>query len=80
MYPYLVAILTGYSTSMFSLSRSYVVPTYLILGVSNAYFLIGTRAGLPTPVVLDQRRVRQLILVSIGFLGFIHLWIKLKLR
>jgi hypothetical protein len=79
MYPYLLAILTGYSTSMYSLSRSYVVPTYLVLGISNAYFLIGMRAGLPTPVVLDFRRVRQLILVSIGFLLLVYLQIKIQL-
>ena len=79
LYPYMLAILAGYATSIYSISRSYVVPTYLVLGISNAYFLIGMRAGLPTPVVLDFRGIRQLVLVSLGFLLFIYLLIKTQL-
>jgi O-antigen ligase len=78
--PYMLAILTGYATSIYSISRQFVIPTYLILGISNAYFLIGMRAGLPTPVVLDFRRLGQLVLVSLGFLLFVHLLIKFQLR
>jgi O-antigen ligase len=79
MFPYMLAILAGYATSIFSISRSYVIPTYLILGVSNAYFLIGMRAGLPAPVTLNARRVWHLTLVSIGFLLFIRLQIQFQL-
>jgi hypothetical protein len=79
LYPYVLAILAGYAMSIYTLSRAYVVPTYLVLGISNAYFLIGMRAGLPTPVVLDFRRVLQLILVSIALLFLIHVQIRIQL-
>jgi O-antigen ligase len=79
LHPYMLAILVGYATSIYSISRQYVIPTYMILGISNAYFLVGMRSGLPAPVALDFRRVRQLIFVSAGFLILIRMQIKLQL-
>lgn len=35
--PYLAALLAGWCGSMFSLSRCYVVPTYLVIGLMAAY-------------------------------------------
>jgi hypothetical protein len=35
--PYLAALLAGWCGSMFSLSRCYIVPTFLVLGVMAAY-------------------------------------------
>jgi hypothetical protein len=75
----MLAILTGYATSIYSISRQFVIPTYLMVGLSNAYFLIGMRSGLPAPVTLDARRVRQLILVSAGLLLLIRLQIRIQL-
>jgi len=37
MRPYLAALLAGWCGSMFSLSRCYVVPTYLVIGLMAAY-------------------------------------------
>lgn len=35
--PFLFALLMGYMTGMLSLSREYVIPTFLVLGTVNAY-------------------------------------------
>ena len=37
MRPYIAALLAGWCMSMFSLSRCYIVPTFLILGTASAY-------------------------------------------
>ncbi|MDX1969707.1 MAG: O-antigen ligase family protein [Planctomycetaceae bacterium] len=37
MRPYVAAVLAGWCMSMFSLSRCYIVPTYLMLGMAAAY-------------------------------------------
>jgi hypothetical protein len=80
MHPFLVTMLCGYSVSMFSLSRAYVEPTYLALGVANAYFLEARRAGVPTPVRVNPRRMGELAAVSLGFLLLIYLFIKFNIR
>ena len=50
MRPYIVAMLVGWGTSLFSLSRCYVVPTYLVFGICSAYLnlvWIHTQSGEP---------------------------------
>ena len=80
MHPFLVTMLCGYSVSMFSLSRAYVEPTYLALGVANAYFLESGRLGIPSPVRVNLRRMAELAAVSIGFLLAAYLFIKINIR
>ena len=80
MHPFLITMLCGYSVSMFSLSRAYVEPTYLALGVANAYFLEARRMGIPTPVRVNARRMGELACVSIGFLLLVYLFIKINIR
>lgn len=78
--PYLLTILCGFSVSMFSLSRAYVEPTYLALGMANAYFVEARRLGIPTPVRLTPQRLGELLAVSIAFLLFIYLFLRFNLR
>uniref|UniRef100_A0A7C2PAU5 O-antigen ligase domain-containing protein n=1 Tax=Schlesneria paludicola TaxID=360056 RepID=A0A7C2PAU5_9PLAN len=66
MRPYVAAVLTGWCMSMFSLSRCYVVPTYLVLGLAAAYLnlaWIHTPEGRPL-VIWNQRLAGQLTLAS----------------
>jgi hypothetical protein len=65
---------------MFSLSRAYVEPTYLALGMANAYFVEARRLGIPTPVRLTPQRLGELLAVSIAFLLFIYLFLRFNLR
>lgn len=80
LHPYLMAMVCGYSVSMLSLSRSYVVPTYLVLGVANAYYIDSQKQGVPALVKLNQRRIGELLIVSVLFLAAVQAFIKFKLR
>lgn len=80
MQPFVLAALVGCATSLFSLSRAYTIPTYLVLGVANAYCLDTQRLGMPATVVVTGRRLVELIPVSLGLLAFIYLFIKLSVR
>ena len=80
LHPYLMAMVCGYSVSMLSLSRSYVVPTYLVLGVANAYCRDSQKQGIPMLVPLDKRRIGEVVLVSVLFLVAVQTFIKFRLR
>jgi O-antigen ligase len=78
--PYVLAIIVGSAVSQMSLSRCYVVPTYLVFGVANAYCREARRQGLTVRVTLTPRRVGELALLSIAFLAGIYLFIRLGFR
>lgn len=66
MRPYIAGVLAGWCMSMFSLSRCYVVPTYLILAMQASYFnlvWIHTPAGQPL-VVWNRWECTRLAAVS----------------
>ncbi|MFN4258321.1 MAG: O-antigen ligase family protein [Gemmataceae bacterium] len=74
--PYLLAILTTYCVGLFSISRAYVIPTYLILGVANAYLLI-THAHVPLRLPkVNLSGVSIACAFSITFLGFMHCFVR----
>jgi O-antigen ligase len=78
--PYLLASLAGFGTSMLSLSRTYVLPTYLMLGTAGA-FLSLSQAALPK---CDQRcdfkLLRNFAMLSLLFLlvayGFVRVFVR----
>jgi hypothetical protein len=78
--PYLMAIITGYGIGLLSLSRSFVAPTYLVLGLSTLY--LGLAPRLPRPVAprLNWRFLRGLALLSptflIGAYAFVNLFVQ----
>ncbi|MBX9623568.1 MAG: O-antigen ligase family protein [Gemmataceae bacterium] len=41
--PYLFGMVFGYAAGVFSLSRNYVIPTYLVLGLATAYLSLAGR-------------------------------------
>lgn len=54
--PYVAAVLAGWCMSMFSLSRCYIVPTFLMLGMTTAYLnLCWVHTSHPRPLVLWNR-------------------------
>lgn len=67
--PFVLAILVGYAGGTFSLSRNYVVPTYLVLGLADAY--LRTAVPFPPPAAgLSWRMVVRLLVVGgVGFLA-----------
>tara|TARA_R110002095_G_scaffold203245_1_gene185072 strand:+ start:3460 stop:4944 length:1485 start_codon:yes stop_codon:yes gene_type:complete len=68
--PYAGAILAAWCGGMMSLSRCYVVPTYMIVGVSAAYLnLAGASLAKPTPVIYwNKQHLIYLVGVSFGML------------
>lgn len=72
--PYVSAILAAWCGGMMSLSRCYVVPTYMVAGVCAAYLnLAGASLARPTPLVYwNKQHVIYLIGVSMGmFIAFL---------
>ncbi|MFH1302310.1 MAG: O-antigen ligase family protein, partial [Planctomycetota bacterium] len=68
--PYAGAILAAWCGGMMSLSRCYVVPTYMIVGVSAAYLnLAGASLAKPTPVIYwNKQHLIRLVGVSLSLL------------
>lgn len=65
--PFVLAMLVGYAGGVFSISRDYVIPTYLVLGVADAFLAI---AG-PSQTVL--KGAFWLRLLGMGLLGWLGL-------
>jgi hypothetical protein len=70
--PYLAGLLAGWCMSMFSLSRCYVVPTFLVLGLNAAYLnlvWIHTPAGRPLLLFSHQQMWRLMGASAVTFIG-----------
>ena len=66
MRPFIVGMIVGWGTSLFSLSRCYVVPTYLVFGTCAAYLnlvWIHTESGQPL-VIWDRTHLFRLYSAS----------------
>jgi O-antigen ligase len=48
--PYAITILAAYAVGLLSLSRAYIVPTYMVLGLGTAYIRLAS-VHLPAPVL-----------------------------
>lgn len=80
--PYLAAVLTGWAVGIFSLSRCYVVPTYMVLGLMSTYLaLLGPRMQPACWVlVLNKVHVQRLVAASLGLFVFLYAFIKVFAR
>ena len=77
--PFVLAMVVAYAAGTFSLSRNYVLPTYLVLGLAAAY----TRVALPDPPAelrLGRTLAVRLALFGIGLLVFLKLFTQLLVR
>lgn len=77
--PFVLAMVVAYAAGTFSLSRNYVVPTYLVLGLAVAY----TRIALPDPPAglrMNRALAARLVLFGIGTLVFLRLFTQLLVR
>jgi putative inorganic carbon (HCO3(-)) transporter len=75
--PYLMAIVAGYAVGMISLSRAYVVPTYLILGLAAAYIEISRRHAALILPTFTPRLVSRMAVLAGGFLAGTYAFIRL---
>jgi putative inorganic carbon (HCO3(-)) transporter len=77
--PFVAAIVLGYAGGIFSISRDYTVPTYLVLGLAAAYL----RLAPPSPpgwYRLDGRMVARLCAVALAGLIGLRVLTSLLLR
>jgi hypothetical protein len=74
--PYLAALLAGWATGLFSLSRCYVVPTYMILGLAASYIRLAGVEIVPRRAwaVWDGPNFRRLLASSTAFLVFLFIF------
>lgn len=75
-----LAILSGFTVSMLTLSRPYVVPTYMALGVCAATArLNGLAVNLPLPS-LNVRLTKQLVTASALFFAATYVYVRIAVR
>ncbi len=76
MRPFLLALSAAYAAGQFSLSRSYILTTYLVLGLSIAYgaLLVKERVGAVEPLTLAL--AKRLAVVGVGGLLFLHVFVR----
>jgi hypothetical protein len=80
--PFLAAMLAGYGAGLFSLTRCYVVPTYLIIGLGAAYISL-MNAQLSPPrflVVWNRNHCQHLAVASLALLVGLNVMIKVLAR
>lgn len=74
---YLAAIIAGEAVGQLSITRSYEVSTYLLIGLAAAYLRLVAADPSVTVPRLDGRLVRQVFLVSLSLLFFLFMLMKL---
>lgn len=66
--PFVLAILVGYAGGIFSISRNYVVPTYLVFGLADAYLRLAVPFPPPKDVVSWPKIGHLMALGIVGWL------------
>jgi O-antigen ligase len=80
MHPYLLALLFAYIVSMLSLSRSYVVPTYLVAGLGVVYERLARKGTSLPPLRFGTGLMNCIVAGSIGFIVLTYAYIQVTLR
>jgi hypothetical protein len=78
--PFVLALVVAYGVSMISLSRCYVVPTYLIAGVAAAYLRFLPQAGRFRLPKFDSLLVKRLAAAEVAMIVVTYLYIKVSVR
>jgi hypothetical protein len=78
--PYFLAIIAGYATSMLTLSRFGIVPTYMMLGLAASYLRV-TKVFPPlADLRFNSKLVRRVVLLSILFLIVTYIYVRVTVR
>ena len=78
--PYRQAAVLAYVVGMFSLSRAYIVPTYLMPGLAACYLGLPGVAGRVPTLKMTARLVGILALVSVLTLAGLHVFVRIYAR
>jgi O-antigen ligase len=71
--PIVVAMVAGYGAGAYSLSRNYVIPTYLCLGMVTSYLSL-TIPDPPTWFQVSQKWIARIVAIGVGGLLFFKLF------
>jgi O-antigen ligase len=74
--PYLMAIVAGQAAGMMSLSRAYVIPTYLVLGMAAAYMRIVQNHSPITVPTFGTRMLTRLAVLGMMFLAGMFFFVR----
>jgi hypothetical protein len=77
---FLLAIIAAYAFGLMSLSRAYIAPTYLMLGLAVAYFSVAAPARPLALPRFDRRYLPRLAFVSAAFLLAMHFFVRTTLN
>ena len=78
--PYLLSAVAGYAVGSLTISRCYVTPTYLILGLPCAFLALVDPGVTPEPRRLNQKLIGKVLFLSIVFLAVTYLYCRLFAR
>jgi putative inorganic carbon (hco3(-)) transporter len=78
--PFIVAVVVGYCMGMFSLSRNYVIPTYLIVALANSCLLISHPVSERTWFSMDAAMLRRILFVGLATLIVLKIFVKVFVR
>jgi putative inorganic carbon (hco3(-)) transporter len=80
LFPFMCALLVAYGVSMFSLSRCYVVPTYLIAGLVASYLrMAAPQAAFKLPT-LSGKLLQRLATAEAAMIAVTYLFVKVAVR
>jgi O-antigen ligase len=76
MRPFITTVVGGYTMGLMSLSRSTVVPTFMIIGLATAYLSQAVSVPPLTNTRLSTRLVIRLVLVSAALLAVFEVYVR----
>jgi hypothetical protein len=80
LHPYVMGIVAGYAVGMMSLSVSYIVLTYAVLGVATVYLHLASFYTPSAVTLFNGRLVGRIAAASVVFLVCMHIFIRVFVR
>ena len=78
--PVLVAAIVAYAVGMLSLTRNYVIPTYLMLGLATVYLRIVRTEPREEPIVCGMGLLGKTFALAVCYLLAMQLFVKMFVR
>lgn len=78
--PYLAAAVAGFGTSMLSISRSYLEPTYLMLGLTTSYLTLAWPIALSHEKLVSRLLISRLVKASLTFVIATYVFVRVFAR